>query len=1337
MANSSIEIEIVADFKDNATGKVKALNAELDKLEKRNVNVDITATDRASKAMESINGKLSKVDGTKTATDEIDKAVDRVNNIADGVSPIKLKADTSELENAVDKSINKINTVENSIGKMSARELSGTDLSDDDWFKKYFKNSETSTQSATQNEAECAIDTDWEHVAKVNGKATAEINRWNELVDNAGKLGITTEGYGLYNIDELETEVQKSASLKNLQESADEYGLKYSKNASESSMQKLVGAYEDEHFQKDYVDKNTKAIEKTTKMLGDYGNDNENQTIDSIKSFGKSMATRYLGVQSVYSGATEAFGDIVDAYSSGNRNDMQRSLTRGLTKSGLMGAGAAIGSFIPGVGTLLGAGAGALIGQLWGDDIADGISGIHKSAEELRQDRLDELFGDIAMSASDLGKVAQNMVGSWQIQVSQAHKQALTTGYSLQDTTNSSYLGVVESGSKLDIKGNLGFNIPKKYFTSYADEVNSYMDNIEEQMNQEMYNAFMVNDDLFGYGQWDTTALSDKWKNAFETFAKQKKELGKYLEIALSDGNFSPDERDYVFGTIHSMQQSSSELAPDEGQTKADTYSYLAQNGMLSKDSYDSVIKDIQTEYTNDMFNLAEKRSVAIANGQNPNEANNIFWSSANDRTESHLQTLLDNAQDMFGSDYNSVLSDVWNGKVDAFGHNAGLSSQLNDNNSAYQKALKKSMESSELSNNAVDIQDATQQTLYSRQYLSDAQKALSTSFELGDSASKEVVKEAYTGMQPALEQAEKQYQSAKENGQNPNQYLDEMMGMYQMGAMGGDKTAQGKYEAMLMSGNAESAKAINDAFGTDYNLMKQYMGDDFANMWQLLNGGNTESAIEQTTEAAKNALEKNAKNTVDAIKDNKDQKIDAMNETDEKAAQAVEDSTKEQEALESKTDGTEQSKEDTKSTELPDDLGENVLDAVSSSIENIKDGKLKDLELGKTVMDSISESLSTDNMDFKELGFGESLMGAISESLSTDNLDFKELGFGESLMSAISESLSVDNMDFGKLGFGESLMSAISTSLSADNMDFSQISIGESVMNGISSSLAETDFSGLDIGTKITDTINASMGESVELHPNFTVVPGNIDTSSLTSAITESVSALTGDTSALSVSANVEGIVNYELGTYPQEVPAVNGISNYTLGTYPTEAPDITGSASYTGSFPTSAPTLYGTVVYTASFGHFAHGTRNAPEGLAYLNDDGSADPRELVEHNGQFLMYEGRNVLAPLSAGDRVFTSSETKDILSGRGIPHYATGLNNDVIENEKIQGGGSTSGANVHFESGSMSIMFNIDGSKDGNIVEQIKAHAPEIAQLISDEIDRHLTASFANSGGNNE
>lgn len=1289
MAKSNIEIEITANLKDNATDKAKTVNKELDKLEKRSVNVDITATDKASKVMDSIDSKLRKVDGSKTATD-IDRVVDKANAAVDGVSQVKLTADTSNVDKAIDgikKKANDIKVSEVKFGKESS--------------------------------------------SQIYKRASADLDKWYSSASYADEHGIDRESMGFNElISYVEAYKEEAEELDYLKNAANEYGLKYSKNADLESMRNLVWGYEDKNYngvssEKD-IDRNTKALEKTTKLLGDYGDDDGNQTIDSIKAFGKSLATRYLGVQSVYSGATEAFGDIVDAYSSGNRNDMQRSLTRGLTKSGLMGAGAAIGSFIPGVGTLFGAGAGALIGQLWGDDIADGISGIHKSAEELKQDRLDELFGDIAMSASDLGKVAQNMVGSWQIQVSQAHKQALTTGYSLQDTTNSSYFGVVESGSKLDIKGNLGFNIPQQEFTSYADEVNSYMDDIENQMNQEMYNAFMVNDDLFGYGQWDTTALTDKWKTAFETFKKQKKELSKYLKTALNDNWFSPDEESHVFSTIHNMQQTYSEVAPNTDQTKADTYSFLVQNGMLSKDAYDSVIKDIQSEYTSDMYNLAETRATAIANGADVTSADKAMWDATSSKTESYLQTMLNNTQDMYGKDYNSVLADVWNGKDTWYGgHLIGLNDQLNGDRS--HSAFRQTLDNYEKYNGYNDKKGS----------LAGAKGELEHSMNIGDTAEKEVVKEAYEKMQPTVEQAERQYQAAILQHQDPSQYLDEMMGLYQFGAMGGDDVAQEKYAAMLMAGDIKANKAINDFYGTDYKRMAEEMGDDFADIWQMLNGGNTESAIEQTTEAAKNALEKNAKDTVDAIKDNKDQKIDAMNETDEKAAQAVEDSTKEQEALESKTDGTEQSKEDTKSTELPDDLGENVLDAVSSSIENIKDGKLKDLELGKTVMDSISESLSTDNMDFKELGFGESLMGAISESLSTDNLDFKELGFGESLMSAISESLSVDNMDFGKLGFGESLMSAISTSLSADNMDFSQISIGESVMNGISSSLAETDFSGLDIGTKITDTINASMGESVELHPNFTVVPGNIDTSSLTSAITESVSALTGDTSALSVSANVEGIVNYELGTYPQEVPAVNGISNYTLGTYPTEAPDITGSASYTGSFPTSAPTLYGTVVYTASFGHFAHGTRNAPEGLAYLNDDGSADPRELVEHNGQFLMYEGRNVLAPLSAGDRVFTSSETKDILSGRGIPHYATGLNNDVIENEKIQGGGSTSGANVHFESGSMSIMFNIDGSKDGNVVEQIKAHAPEIAQLISDEIDRHLTASFANSGGNNE
>ena len=47
---------------------------------------------------------------------------------------------------------------------------------------------------------------------------------------------------------------------------------------------------------------------------------------------------------------------------------------------------------------------------------------------------------------------------------------------------------------------------------------------------------------------------------------------------------------------------------------------------MLSKDAYDSVIKDIQSEYTSDMYNLAETRATAIANGADVTSADKAMW---------------------------------------------------------------------------------------------------------------------------------------------------------------------------------------------------------------------------------------------------------------------------------------------------------------------------------------------------------------------------------------------------------------------------------------------------------------------------------------------------------------------------------------------------------------------------------------------------------------------------------------------------------------------------------------------------------------------------------------
>lgn len=75
------------------------------------------------------------------------------------------------------------------------------------------------------------------------------------------------------------------------------------------------------------------------------------------------------------------------------------------------------------------------------------------------------------------------------------------------------------------------------------------------------------------------------------------------------------------------------------------------------------------------------------------------------------------------------------------------------------------------------------------------------------------------------------------------------------------------------------------------------------------------------------------------------------------------------------------------------------------------------------------------------------------------------------------------------------------------------------------------------------------------------------------------------------------------------------------------------------------------------------AKGTQNFEGGWAMVNDEkGISDPRELIVDKGRAFIPQGKDVLLPLSKGAKVYTASQTKAIMSGMGIPHYATGKDN---------------------------------------------------------------------------
>ena len=113
-----------------------------------------------------------------------------------------------------------------------------------------------------------------------------------------------------------------------------------------------------------------------------------------------------------------------------------------------------------------------------------------------------------------------------------------------------------------------------------------------------------------------------------------------------------------------------------------------------------------------------------------------------------------------------------------------------------------------------------------------------------------------------------------------------------------------------------------------------------------------------------------------------------------------------------------------------------------------------------------------------------------------------------------------------------------------------------------------------------------------------------------------------------------------------------------------------VASARAAVSSIPDRVVTITVRVNQEGSIPNFASGTRSAPAGLARINDEeGARDPRELIYHRGRYYMFEGRDILLPLDKGDKVFTASQTKNIMRLAGVPSYASGKNNELFEYDK--------------------------------------------------------------------
>ncbi|MDO5397473.1 MAG: phage tail tape measure protein [bacterium] len=65
---------------------------------------------------------------------------------------------------------------------------------------------------------------------------------------------------------------------------------------------------------------------------------------------------------------------------------------------------------------------------------------------------------------------------------------------------------------------------------------------------------------------------------------------------------------------------------------------------------------------------------------------------------------------------------------------------------------------------------------------------------------------------------------------------------------------------------------------------------------------------------------------------------------------------------------------------------------------------------------------------------------------------------------------------------------------------------------------------------------------------------------------------------------------------------------------------------------------------------GESATGQKDWRGGLTYVNDQSVQDPREVIEHNGMRYWYEGKNILANVPKGARIYNASESRSIIDG---------------------------------------------------------------------------------------
>ena len=1068
-----------------------------------------------------------------------------------------------------------------------------------------------------------------------------------------------------------------------------------------------------------------------------------------------------VGIAKTADGLTTGLSRIVGSFNEENSVDAARSRATGISQMALTGIGAAIGSILPGIGTLIGAsiggGLGSVAGDFFGEDLGSFFSGYDKTYAEYQADGLKKYFGNFVMSGSQTDALTKSILGkSLVVKESNGFLGGLESTLNTRQELQAMSDEVKIRGSKFQIFDNLELKNSEDDLKEYGEYIKTFGETAEDYLSTSMFKDLAAADTIFGEGNPYVQPIADQYSGKIAGIKSIADELDDYLE-KFEDGG-SPDAT--VLTTYQRrLQELIGETSSDELQNQLDVADLMRGSGAISKDSFDSVMDSLNESYNTAMVDRANELVSLVRNGS-------ISQAAAED---SFNEYALAQGGQMMSRKYDMAKSQVDN-------YDEGMISVAEKFNDFY-SGLDDAM-------NERGLWGYKQYVSGNGGYFGGSESDRRHAFGFVDDETTDIFKSDYEKY--GVSDYENYIKKANDIG---NYAGDEgiygLLHGYELGARGGVEGATDKYLGARMamdsrlSGMMEYFREMPDM----WESLPEAMRDTY-DMFRTNMGFNGQKQPEQTpSEETKPASQE----TQPPSETTQPQSEETQPASETTAPSAEETQPQENQEAAAETTAPPET------TEAPAaDLGKSVIDAINQGLS----GDIEGLDgVGQNLMGKIAESMSAENLSGMDTSIGESLMNSISGSLAEVDLSSMDMNFGESLMSKVAESMSAENLAGMDTSIGESLMSSINSSLAEIDLSGADINIGESLMAKISESLSSIagagfegiDLSGMgsalsagiasslqsvelgDIGTGIQEQITASLSETT-IDATITVNP-TYQLSETGTGLQEQISASWGE---LSVDATIMVNATYQLldaGAGLQEQlsavtasidTSVTATVTYTLDSSAVDSytpPPKTAVATYTVDSsqvdgwqpPNKTATVTYNVVVNGSLPnpgnlHFVEGTNYMPyNSLATINDEATADPRELVLHDGRGYLFEGRNVRVPLSTGDRVFTASQTKSMLGGSYAEGYDNYANFGEQENENYKafagdseessdGSGGKSGS-VSFGGSRVTIgnmNFVIESKGDGrDIVEEIKDRADEIGECVADVLEKRLGDEMRN------